>query len=81
MRIVIRQENDLEPIHLCRVNGPEDVEGVVKTIARAGGVILRKECEGGHRVATDPTSQLRYDFILTEKDFYAEIVIGSSQEA
>lgn len=79
MHVKIRHKNDEEPVYLCTVPGPENVEGVVKAIARAGGVIMRRN---GQVIAThDPSSQLRYDFIFTEKSIYAEIVVHDEPQA
>lgn len=77
MKVKIRHEKDTESVLLCNVNGPDDVESVVKALARSGGGIVSKS---GNREASDePSSKLRYDFVLTEKEFYAEIVVHDNQ--
>lgn len=78
MKVKIRHEKDTESAFLCEVNAPDEVEPIVKSLARAGGVIISKS--GRTKVTQEPSSQLRYDFILTEKEFYAEIVVHDDRQ-
>jgi len=77
VKVKIRHEKDSEAVLLCHVSGPDSVEGVVKSLSRAGGVIVTKG--GTHSIPAEPSAQLRYDFILTDKEFYAEIVVHSDE--
>lgn len=79
MQVKIRHTKDSESIHFANISNPGEIENIVKEMARAGGVIV---CRNGNRqIALDPSSQLRYDFILTEKSFYAEIVVHDEPQA
>lgn len=79
MDVKIRHKSDGESIALCKVNRPGDVEGVVKELARAGGVIIRRDGKERYISISEPTNQLHYEYVLTEKEFFAEIVVHTDE--
>lgn len=73
MLVKIRHERDKEPVNFCTIFKPEEIENVIKTLHRAGGIFVAKTGK--------QSGDLVYRWVYGEKSVYAEIVVHDEPQA